>query len=129
MPVTDELMQRGRQRYDIYCATCHGLAGDGDGMTSQLAFQREEPKWIRPLALHSSAVREQAVGQLFQTISNGVRTMPSYGSQIPVEDCWAIVLYVRALQRSRHAAMEDVPEERRKHLEPIGQSDADTRND
>ena len=129
MPVTEELMQRGRQRYDIYCATCHGLAGDGDGMTSQLAFEREEPKWVRPLALHSPAVREQEVGQLFQTISNGVRTMPSYGSQIPVEDRWAIVLYVRALQRSRHAAMEDVPEERRRHLQPIDQGDADTRND
>ncbi len=119
MPVTEQLMQRGRERYDIYCATCHGLAGDGDGMTSQLAFEREEPKWIRPVALHSSAVRDQQVGQLFQTISNGIRTMPSYGSQIPVEDRWAIVLYVRALQRSRHAAMDDVPEERRKHLEPI----------
>ena len=121
MPVTEELMQRGRQRYDIYCATCHGLAGDGDGMTSQLAFEREEPKWVRPLALHSPAVREQEVGQLFQTISNGVRTMPSYASQIPVQDRWAIVLYVRALQRSRHAAMEDVPEERRRHLQPIDQ--------
>ena len=129
MPVTGELMQRGRRRYDIYCATCHGLAGDGDGMTSQLAFEREEPKWVRPLALHSPAVREQNVGQLFQTISKGVRTMPSYGSQIPEEDRWAIVLYVRALQRSRHAAMEDVPEERRKHLEPIGQGDADTNID
>lgn len=126
MRVTEQLMQRGRQRYDIYCATCHGLAGDGDGMVSQLAFEREEPKWVRPLALHGLAVRDQKVGELFQTISNGARTMPGYGSQIPVEDRWAIVLYIKALQRSRHATMEDVPEQRRQHLEPIGQSDADT---
>ncbi len=129
MPVTEKLMQRGRQRYDIYCATCHGLAGDGDGMTSQLAFEREEPKWVRPLALYGQAVREQKVGELFQTVSNGARTMPGYASQIPVEDRWAIVLYVRALQRSRHAAMEDVPSEKRKHLEPADQSDAETRTD
>ena len=129
MPATERLVQRGRQRYDIYCATCHGLAGDGDGMTSQMAFELEEPKWVRPLALHSQAVREQEVGELFQTISNGVRTMPSYASQIPVEDRWAIVLYVRALQRSRHATMKDVPSEKRRHLEPIDKNDAETRND
>ena len=61
----------------------------------------------------------QPVGQLFQTITDGIRTMPSYASQIPVEDRWAIVLYVRALQRSRNATIEDVPEELRKHLKPV----------
>jgi mono/diheme cytochrome c family protein len=117
MPVSSEMMQRGRQRYNIFCATCHGLAGDGDGITSQLAFQREEPKWVKPLSLHEAAVAQQPVGQLFQTVTNGIRTMPSYRVQIPVEDRWAIILYVRALQRSRNAAMEDVPEELRQHLE------------
>ena len=81
------------------------------------------------LTLHSQAVREQKVGELFQTISNGVRTMPGYASQIPVEDRWAIVLFVRALQRSRHATMKDVPSEKRRHLEPIDKNDAETRND
>lgn len=117
MPVSSEMMQRGRQRYDIFCATCHGLTGDGDGITSQLAFQREEPKWVKPLSLHEASVAQQPVGQLFQTVTGGIRTMPRYGVQIPVEDRWAIVLYVRALQRSRSAVMEDAPEELRKRLE------------
>lgn len=116
MPVTSEIMKRGQQRYGIYCATCHGLAGDGDGITSQLAFQREEPKWVRPLSLHSASVVEQPVGQLFKTVSDGVRAMPSYRVQIPVEDRWAILLYVRALQRSQNATITDVPEGLRKHL-------------
>jgi mono/diheme cytochrome c family protein len=117
LPVSMEMMQRGRQRYAIFCATCHGMAGDGDGITSQLAFQREEPKWVKPLSLHEASVAGQPVGQLVQTITDGIRTMPSYRVQIPVEDRWAIILYVRALQRSRNAAMKDVPEELRQHLE------------
>ena len=116
MDVSTQMMRRGRERFNIFCATCHGLAGDGDGITSQLAFQREEPKWVRPLSYYNKSVVDQPVGQLFQTISNGVRKMPSYGSQIPTKDRWAIVLYVRALQRSRNATIEDVPEELRKHL-------------
>jgi mono/diheme cytochrome c family protein len=118
MPVTPEMMRRGRQRFGIYCATCHGLAADGDGITSQLAFEREESQWVRPLSLHSPSVVVQPIGQLFQTVSNGIRTMPSYRVQIPVEDRWAILLYVRALQRSQNATMKDVPEELRKHLIP-----------
>ncbi|MBN1855263.1 MAG: DUF3341 domain-containing protein [Pirellulales bacterium] len=124
MPVTSEMMLRGRRRYDIFCTTCHGLAGDGDGITSQLAFEREEPKWVKPLSLHDQPVLGQPVGQLYQTITHGIRTMPSYRSQIPVEDRWAIVLYVRALQRSRNATMDDVPGELKKHLKSIEQSDA-----
>ncbi len=115
--ITAQAMQRGRERYDIFCATCHGLAGDGDGITSQLAFEREEPKWVKPLSFYNKSVVDQPVGQLFQTISDGVRKMPGYKSQIPVEDRWAIVLYVRALQKSRNATIEDVPEELRKHLQ------------
>jgi len=112
-----ERMRRGRQRYDIFCAACHGLAGDGDGLVALSAFERGEPKWVRPLSLHDEAVVEQPVGRLYQTISAGIRTMPSYRSQIPVEDRWAIALYVRALQRSRNASMKDVPEEYRRELE------------
>ena len=122
--VTPELMQRGQERFGIYCATCHGLSGEGDGITSQLAFQREEPKWVKPMSLHEPLIVEQPVGQLFKTITEGIRTMPSYRSQIPAEDRWAILLYVRALQRSRHAAMQDVPEELQKHLIPTERTDA-----
>lgn len=128
MPVSSEMMKRGQERFGIFCATCHGLAGDGDGITSQLAFDREEPKWIRPLSLHEKSVIAQPVGQLFKTISDGVRTMPSYRSQIPVGDRWAIVLYVRALQRSGNATMNDVPEELRKHLKLGEHHDARTHN-
>ncbi len=121
MPVTPDLMQRGRERYDIFCATCHGLAGDGDGMTSKRAWDREEPKWVRPLSIHIETVRQQPVGQLFQTITKGgSTTMPSYASQIPVRDRWAIVLYLRALQRTRNATLDDIPDEQqeiRKQLE------------
>jgi mono/diheme cytochrome c family protein len=135
VPVTPEVMRRGRERYDIYCATCHGLTGEGDGITSQLALEREEQGWVRPVALSSQPVREQPVGRLFKTITNGVQrttgektsvTMPSYASQIPVDDRWAIVLYVRALQRSQNATMEDVPPERRKYLESTEPDDAGT---
>lgn len=124
IPVTSEVMERGRQRYAVFCATCHGLAGDGDGITSQLAFEREEAKWVRPLSLQNPPVLEQPVGQLFKTITEGIRTMPSYRVQIPVVDRWAIILYVRALQRSRNATMRDVPEELRKHLKSIETSNA-----
>jgi mono/diheme cytochrome c family protein len=127
MPVTAEMMRRGQNRFAIFCATCHGLAGDGDGVTAQLAFDREEPKWVRPLSLHSASVVSQPVGQLFATVSHGVRTMASYASQIPVEDRWAILLYVRALQRTRTATMKDVPEEFRKQLEQIERADVGTR--
>lgn len=135
LPVTVRLMQRGRERYDVYCVTCHGLSGEGDGITSQLAFERKEPKWVRPLSLHNSTVRQQPAGKLFGTITGGVRrtigtestlTMPPYASQIPVADRWAIVLYVRALQRSRGATIQDVPPQWRKHLQPTQQDDAAT---
>ena len=113
-------MQRGRERYEIFCATCHGLAGDGDGITSELAFEREEPTWVPPLSVHNPTVRQQPVGQIFKTISEGIRTMPGYRSQIPVEDRWAIVLYVRALQRSRHATIDDVSDpDKRAELEKL----------
>ncbi len=116
VPVTSEMIERGRQRFGIYCATCHGLDADGDGITSQLAFERQEPKWVRPLSLHNPSVVSQPVGQLFQTITKGIRNMPSYASQIPPADRWAIILYVRALQRSRNAGLKDVPAEKRKYL-------------
>ena len=116
MRVTMKMAQRGRERFDIFCATCHGLGGDGDGLISQKAFQRMEPKWIPAQSMHVDLVRDQSVGELFKTISEGKNTMPGYAPQIPVADRWAIVLYIRALQRSRLATIEDVPEQFRPHL-------------
>lgn len=116
IPVDREQMERGRDRYNIYCAPCHGLAGEGDGMTHQRAVTRREPGWVQPRSLHVQNVREQPAGRLFHTITHGLNTMPGYAAQIPVADRWAIVLYVRALQRSQHAALDDVPAELRPAL-------------
>lgn len=117
---TPSMMDRGQARYAVYCVMCHGLVGEGGvtGITSARAIKRREPQWVLPLSLHVPSVREQPVGQLFHTITYGVRTMPAYGSQIPTEDRWAILLYVRALQRSQNARLEDVPGPLRDQLRP-----------
>jgi len=107
--VTMPLLERGRQRYEIYCSPCHGLAGYGDGMVAKRADQLQEGTWTPPTSFHTDLVRERPEGHLYNTISNGIRNMPSYGSQIPVDDRWAIVAYVRALQRSQNATIDDVP--------------------
>ena len=109
VPVTMELMQRGRERFGIYCQPCHGAAGYGDGMVNVRAMEllnlgTNGTVWVQPKSIHDDDVREQPVGQIFNNITNGVRTMPPYGPQIPVADRWAIVAYVRALQRSQNAA-------------------------
>ena len=108
-----QTMHRGQQRFGIYCAACHGLVGEGDGMVQQRAVKRGEPSWVPPLSLHVDTVVDQPNGQLFNTITHGIRKMPGYGVQIPPADRWAIVLYVRALQRSQYAELSDVPAEDR----------------
>jgi mono/diheme cytochrome c family protein len=110
------VMQRGRARYDIYCSPCHGLAGFGDGMVSKRADELLEGTWTPPTSFHTEVVRERPDGHIFNTIANGIRNMPAYGSQIPVEDRWAIVAYVRALQRSQNATVDDVPPDIRAQL-------------
>jgi mono/diheme cytochrome c family protein len=116
MPVSKGLVARGRERFNIYCAPCHGEAGDGKGIVDVRAERLQEGTWTPPANLHSELVRGRPVGHLFNTISNGIRNMPSYGAQIPEADRWAIVAYVRALQLSQNASIEDVPEEMRSRL-------------
>lgn len=116
--LTAETMQRGRERYDIYCSPCHGLAGYGDGMVARRAEERQQATWVPPTSLHDELVRSRPEGHLFNTITNGLRTMPAYGASVPVEDRWAIVAYVRALQRSQHAATGDVPADARAGMGP-----------
>jgi mono/diheme cytochrome c family protein len=125
-PVTMEFLQRGRERYDIYCALCHGLAGYGDGIVHERAMELVSnpligngTTWVQPKSLHDPAVRDQPVGQVYNTIANGIRNMAAYGPQIPVEDRWAIVAYVEALQRSQNAREGDVPADVRSGLEVI----------
>jgi mono/diheme cytochrome c family protein len=105
-------MERGRERFNIYCAACHGRAGAGDGLASQRAMQLRKGTWTQAADLHSDIIRDQPVGKIYNTITNGSNKgqgkMPGYAEQIPLEDRWAITLYVKALQRSRNAPAEEL---------------------
>lgn len=95
--VTADFIYRGKERYDIYCSVCHGGSGNGRGviMTGQYGY-------VPAPSFHAELIRDMSDGHFFSAITNGIRTMPSYGSQIKVEDRWAIVAYIRALQRSQN---------------------------
>jgi mono/diheme cytochrome c family protein len=116
--VSMRTMERGRQRFGIYCQPCHGAAGDGSGMVHKrtLSLGRNVRGWVQPSNLHQESIIRQPHGQIFNTITNGIRTMPAYASQIPVEDRWAIVLYLRALQRSQNAQIDDAPADLRQQI-------------
>lgn len=103
-------LRRGQERFNIYCAVCHGRAGDGQGIMLKKGY-------VPTPSFHSDLIRGYPDGQIFQTISNGVRNMPAYRGQIPVEDRWLIVHYLRALQRSQQATLTDVPPEERGRLQ------------
>lgn len=109
-PITSEVVVRGQERYGIYCAPCHGVAGYGDGMIVQRGFSP-------PPSFHEQRLREVPVGYLFQVITNGVGAMYSYADRVPPEDRWAIVAYMRALQLSQNATMDVVPAEMQPALE------------
>ena len=112
LPVTDRLMARGQNRFNIYCAPCHGPAGDGKSAVSKLGMAVVAD-------LHDTKTRrvvQQPDGQLFETITFGKNLMGAYGGIIPVEDRWAIIAYVRALQRSRLATTQDLPPTERMRL-------------
>lgn len=116
MPVTDAVLARGAARYDIYCTPCHGIDGSGNGIVAKRADRLAEGTWTQPSSYHTDVVRGRPVGHLFNTITNGIRNMPPYGPQIPESDRWAIVAYVRALQKSQNATLEDVPDTERGKL-------------
>lgn len=106
LPMTRELLVRGRERYNIYCTPCHGAAGYGDGIIISGQYG-----YTPAPSYHTEQLREVSDGYLYQVITNGVRTMPPYGYMIPVADRWAIVAYIRVLQRSQNAGSGDVPAE------------------
>jgi mono/diheme cytochrome c family protein len=110
MPVTRDVLSRGQQRFDIYCLPCHGYLGDGDGMVVQRGFSP-------PPTFNSDRLRRAPVGHFFEVVTDGLGSMPSYAAQIPVPDRWAIVAYVRALQLSQHATVDDVPPDQRVQLD------------
>jgi hypothetical protein len=98
-----EVLERGRERYNIYCTPCHSMVGDGNGMIVQRGYKR-------PPSFHDQRLRNAPLGYYFDVISNGLAAMPDYASQVRTEDRWAIAAYIRALQLSQNAKPEDVPE-------------------
>jgi mono/diheme cytochrome c family protein len=94
IPITQEVVIRGKERYEIFCAACHGLTGHGDGMIVRRGFRRAA-------SFNDDRLRQAPVGHFFDAITNGWGAMPSYAPQIPAQDRWAIVAYIRALQLSQ----------------------------
>ena len=93
LPITEELLNRGQQRFEIFCSACHGKTGEADGMIVRRGFRK-------PPSYHEQRLRDAPVGHFFDVVTNGWGAMPSYAAQIPVQDRWAIIAYIRALQLS-----------------------------
>ncbi len=108
--VTRELIERGQQRFNITCAMCHGATAAGNGITKQYGL-------ATVVSLQDERIRKMADGEIFNTITNGKNTMMAYGANIMVVDRWAIIAYLRALQRSQNAAIVDLPPEHQTELE------------
>ena len=100
--VDAQVMARGQERFNIYCAPCHSRTGEGDGMVVLRGYRR-------PPSFHQERLRDAPVGHFFDVITNGFGAMPDYASQIKPADRWAIVAYIRGLQLSAHATLADVP--------------------
>lgn len=117
-PLTEQVMQRGREAFDAYCSHCHGQTGDGDGMVVQRGYTKPPP-------LHSDKVRNAPIGHIFDVITNGFGAMPDHAAQVKVSDRWAIAAYVRALQASASGTVNDVPPAQREQLDrPAGAAGA-----
>ncbi len=110
VPVTPQLLQRGRERFNITCAMCHGATAAGNGITKSYGL-------ATVVTLQDDRIRKMSDGEIFNTITNGKNTMMAYGPNIPVRDRWAIIAYLRALQRSQNASVADVPPEHRADLD------------
>ena len=125
-PVTAELMARGRERYNVFCSPCHGRTGQGNGLVVQRGFRV-------PPSFHEERLRSAPVGYYVNVETNGFGAMSDYAAQVPAEDRWAIAAYIRALQFSQRATVDEVPADRRPELDqapefvptpPPGQPDA-----
>src|SRR6202007_776354 len=113
LPVTVQLLERGEQRFKIFCTPCHGLQGDGNGMIAMRGMKH-------PPTFHQDRLRQAPNGYFFDNITNGFGAMYGYSAQIPPRDRWAIIAYVRALQLSRNAKAADLPAELREKLDSTG---------
>ncbi|MBD3377186.1 cytochrome c [candidate division KSB1 bacterium] len=107
--MTLPLLKRGQERYDIFCAPCHSRTGDGQGIMVNHGY-------IPPPTFHADRLRDIEDGHIYDVIVKGIRNMPSYAHQVPVNDRWAIVAYVRALQRAQNASLQDIPNEKRETI-------------
>ena len=101
-PATWQVLERGRERFNIYCMPCHGELGDGNGLLAQRGY-------LHPPSFHDERLRQAPAGHFFDVITNGLGGMPDYAQQVAVDDRWKIIAYIRALQLSQHAAVSDVP--------------------
>ena len=102
-PVTVDVMNRGQERFNIYCSPCHGRLGDGNGMIPSRGYRH-------PPSFHTEALRNAKTGHFFDVMTNGFGSMPPYAVQVPPKDRWAIVAYIRALQASQNGTMNDLPQ-------------------
>lgn len=109
-PITRADMIRGQERYNIFCSPCHSRLGDGQGMIVKRGFRT-------PASYHTDKLRQAPVGHFFDVVTNGFGAMPAYASRVPVDDRWRIIAYVRALQLSHAATVNDVPADRRGDLD------------
>jgi mono/diheme cytochrome c family protein len=109
LPVNEKLLQRGEERYKIFCSPCHGMQGDGNGMAAVRGMKH-------PPSYHIDRLRQAPNGYFYDVITNGFGAMYSYSERIPPTDRWAIIAYVRALQLSRNAKASDLPESLRQKL-------------
>ena len=109
LPVNRELLERGEERYKIFCSPCHGLQGDGNGTVAMRGMKH-------PPSYHQDRLRQATNGYFYDNITNGFGAMYGYSAQIPPRDRWAIIAYVRALQLSRNAKVADLPAELREKL-------------
>ncbi len=101
-PATEEVLARGRERFNVYCSPCHSRLGDGNGMIVQRGYKR-------PPSYHIDRLRKAPLGYFFDVMTNGFGAMPDYAAQISVQDRWAIAAYIRALQLSQNAQQSDLP--------------------
>ena len=117
--VTPEVVERGRSRYAITCQACHGALGRGDGLVS-LRAARLSPTtgtvWVPPIDMHDPRIVAMPEGEIFNTITHGIRNMGAYGEKLSPEDRWAVIAYVRALQASRQATLDEIPLPERERL-------------
>lgn len=113
LPINEALLERGQERYRIFCSPCHGIQGDGNGMIVMRGMKR-------PPSYHEDRLRQAPNGYFYDVITNGFGQMYNYAAQVPTRDRWAIVAYVRALQLSRNARVSDLPAEVREKLNSGG---------